>query len=244
MLLFNSIYSTRSQVQIIKGNSLHKSYKLRVMDPIPMRSISSSKSDSRSNDLLADALSRIRNGYFRSFQDVVVVDSKEIRELLNALIHAGYINNWDTTCSGRMNFINKTEDCSQVSKSKIASSSLGEPVWGVDPLTGVSIKVSLKYFQNIPAMRGMQQISSPGKRTYMSKKRILKYSEEQNWGENKTLFLLTPQGIMNHREIVSQTGSKSKIASLACSGRAVPLDAGFTNYISEPQGGEALCLIW
>ena len=58
-----------------------------------MRSISSSKSDSRSNDLLADALSRIRNGYFRSFQDVVVVDSKEIRELLNALIHAGYINN-------------------------------------------------------------------------------------------------------------------------------------------------------
>ena len=93
MLLFNSIYSTRSQVQIIKGNSLHKSYKLRVMDPIPMRSISSSKSDSRSNDLLADALSRIRNGYFRSFQDVVVVDSKEIRELLNALIHAGYINN-------------------------------------------------------------------------------------------------------------------------------------------------------
>ena len=43
---------------------------------------------------MADALSRIRNAYFRSFQDVIVVDSKEIRELLNALIHAGYINNW------------------------------------------------------------------------------------------------------------------------------------------------------
>ena len=32
----------------------------------------------------------------------------------------------------------------------------------------------------MPAMRGIQQISSPGKRTYMSMKRILKYSEEQN----------------------------------------------------------------
>jgi hypothetical protein len=51
-------------------------------------------------------------------------------------------------------------------------------------------------------MRGIQQISSPGKRTYMSMKRILKYSEEQNWGENKTLFLSTSQGIMNHREIL------------------------------------------
>ena len=48
---------------------------------------------SRSNDLSADALSRIRNAYFRSFQDVVIVDSKEIRELLNALAHAGYIHN-------------------------------------------------------------------------------------------------------------------------------------------------------
>ena len=46
-----------------------------------------------SNDLSADALSRIRNAYFRSFQDVVIVDSKEIRELLNALVHAGYIHN-------------------------------------------------------------------------------------------------------------------------------------------------------
>ena len=38
----------------------------------------------------------------------------------------------------------------------------------------------------------------------MSIKRILKYSEEQNWGETKTLFLSTPEGILNHREIISK----------------------------------------
>ena len=42
------------------------------------------------------------------------------------------------------------------------------------------IQVNLKYFKNMPAMRGIQQISSPGNRSYFSKKRILQYSEEQN----------------------------------------------------------------
>ena len=42
------------------------------------------------------------------------------------------------------------------------------------------LQVNLKYFKNIPAIRGMQQISRPGNRTYMNTKRILKYSSEQN----------------------------------------------------------------
>jgi len=65
----------------------------------------------------------------------------------------------------------------------------------------------------------MQQISRPGNRTYMNTKRILKYSSEQNWGENKTLFLSTSEGILTHREIIQ--GKKHGIHS-----------------------GEALCLIW
>ena len=47
----------------------------------------------RSNDNLADLISRIRNGYFRSFEDILVIDSKQNRELLDALISAGYIYN-------------------------------------------------------------------------------------------------------------------------------------------------------
>lgn len=124
--------------------------------PVPIKGTISTKRN-RSNDLMADALSRIRNAYFRSFQDVIIVDSKEIRELLNALIHAGYINNW--CCA------NATEPAAKPRQGTVE---------------GGSIKVSLKYFQNMPAMRGMQQISSPGKRTYMNMKRILKYAEEQN----------------------------------------------------------------
>ena len=66
----------------------------------------------------------------------------------------------------------------------------------------------LKYFKNIPAILGLQQISRPGRRTYLDVKRILKVSEEQNWGENKTLFLSTSEGILNHREIIHGVGGK------------------------------------
>ena len=45
---------------------------------------------------------------------------------------------------------------------------------------GSSIQVTLKYFKNIPAIRGIQQISRPSNRTYINVKRILKYSIEQN----------------------------------------------------------------
>ena len=47
----------------------------------------------RSNDNLSDLLSRIRNGYFRSFEDITVIDCKQTRELLDSFIHAGYIHN-------------------------------------------------------------------------------------------------------------------------------------------------------
>ena len=145
----------------------------------------------RSNDNLGDLLSRIRNGYFRSFEDVIVIDSKQNRELLDAFIYAGYIHNWKV--------INKSSE--------------------VEIGMENSLQVSLKYFKNIPAIRGLQQISRPGKRTYINTKRILKYSTEQNWGENKTLFLATSKGIFNHREIIS--GS-----------------------LNASSSGEALCLIW
>ena len=106
----------------------------------------------RSNDNLADLLSRIRNGYFRSFEDILVIDSKQNRELLDALICTGYIYNWSEAPVGGENSPNKSS----------------------------ILQVNLKYFQNMPAIRGIQQISRPGNRTYINIKRILKYSQEQN----------------------------------------------------------------
>ena len=46
----------------------------------------------RSNDVLADTISRIRNGYFRSFEQITVVDSNQTRKLLDALSIGGYIH--------------------------------------------------------------------------------------------------------------------------------------------------------
>ena len=106
----------------------------------------------RSNDNLADLLSRIRNGYFRSFEDILVIDSKQNRELLDALICTGYIYNW-----------------------RVAPTQ-----GGTSPTKSSILQVNLKYFQNMPAIRGIQQISRPGNRTYINIKRILKYSQEQN----------------------------------------------------------------
>jgi ribosomal protein S8 len=43
-----------------------------------------------------------------------------------------------------------------------------------------SIIINLKYYQNRPAIRGITQISKPGKRAYFSKQRLLKISELNN----------------------------------------------------------------
>ena len=165
----------------------------------------------RSNDNLGDLLSRIRNGYFRSFEDVIVIDSKQNRELLDAFIYAGYIHSWKV-----------------ISKSSEVETGMED-----------SLQVSLKYFKNIPAIRGLQQISRPGKRTYINTKRILKYSTEQNWGENKTLFLATSKGIFNHREIIS--GSFSSWKDVRSNAKRSDEALGSLN--ASPSG-EALCLIW
>ena len=83
-----------------------------------------------------------------------------------------------------------------------------------------SLRIYLKYYQGRPAIHGILQISKPGKRIYLSKKKILKISESQSWGNTKTLFVGTSQGIQTHRQILS--------ISTKCSSR----------------GGEAYCLVW
>ena len=173
----------------------------------------------RSNDVLADTISRIRNGYFRSFEKITVVDSNQTRKLLDALSIGGYIHTW-------------------------------YPVGHSEPITSLPnkesghisqiIEVHLKYFRNIPAIRGIQQISTPGNRSYFSKKRILQYSQEQNWGESKTLFLSTKEGIITHHMLCAsvayhpeQTLSTKRTPAMGVSMPRISVG-----------GGEALCLVW
>jgi len=174
----------------------------------------------RSNDNLADLLSRIRNGYFRSFEDISVIDSKQTRELLDAFIFAGYIHSWKPKNQG----FSQTKLKSKIlvpnvpfqKSSATASHSNKQSLFGNQGFS--YLQVSLKYFKNIPAIRGLQQISRPGRRTYLDVKRILKVSEEQNWGENKTLFLSTSEGILNHREIIHGVGGKKTSGNFVSEG--------------------------
>ena len=173
----------------------------------------------RSNDVLADTISRIRNGYFRSFEQITVVDSNQTRKLLDALSIGGYIHTW-------------------------------YPVGHSEPITSLPnkgsrhisqiIEVHLKYFRNIPAIRGIQQISTPGNRSYFSKKRILQYSQEQNWGESKTLFLSTKEGIITHHMLCA-SGAYHPEQTLSV--KRTPATGVSMPRISVG-GGEALCLVW
>ena len=173
----------------------------------------------RSNDVLADTISRIRNGYFRSFEQITVVDSNQTRKLLDALSIGGYIHTW-------------------------------YPLGHSEPITSLPnkesghisqiIEVHLKYFRNIPAIRGIQQISTPGNRSYFSKKRILQYSQEQNWGESKTLFLSTKEGIITHHMLCA-SGAYHPEQTL--SAKRTPA-VGVSMPRISVGGGEALCLVW
>ena len=119
----------------------------------------------RSNDNLGDLLSRIRNGYFRSFEDVIVIDSKQNRELLDAFIYAGYIHSWKV--------INKSSEVEM----------------GMEN----SLQVSLKYLKIYRQFVDLNNLR-PGKRTYINTKRILKYSMNKI-EEKINLILATSKGI-------------------------------------------------
>ena len=144
---------------------------------------------SRSHNPMADCLSRIRNASFRYFEEITVIYSRPVHDLLDQLCDGGYISSYHVY-----------EET------------------GSSQATPRMIQVTLKYHNNRPAIQGIQQISSPSKRMYLSKKRLRQLSQQNNWGETRTLFVLTSQGIQNHREILSS---------------------------SQPMhGGEPICLIW
>eukprot|EP01047_Picozoa_sp_COSAG01_P000462 COSAG01_NODE_8_length_44037_cov_102.614593_36_plen_123_part_00 len=106
-----------------------------------------------SRNSLPNSLSRISNAYRRSFEEESIPFSIINVELITAFLNAGYVSGWD--------YVAPT-----VPKVPTASTS--------------SIRVYLKYYQGRPAIRGILQISKPGKRIYLSKKKLLKISEAQS----------------------------------------------------------------
>jgi len=106
-----------------------------------------------SRNSLPNSLSRISNAYRRSFEEESIPFSIINVELITAFLNAGYVSGWD--------YVAPT-----VPKVSMASTS--------------SIRVYLKYYQGRPAIRGILQISKPGKRIYLSKKKLLKISEAQS----------------------------------------------------------------
>ena len=178
----------------------------------------------RTNDPLSASLTTIRNAYYQSFETCYVSNSKLIQELLSKIVDIGYINSWyfTSTWSGTSNL---THGCEYKNDPHMdMKSSNREP----------SIIINLKYYQNRPAIRGITQISKPGKRAYFSKQRLLKISELNNWGENKTLFLTTSQGIFSHHELCLRHTKRARSTDNEVNVRST----------SQLGGGEALCLVW
>ena len=169
---------------------------------------------------LSNCLSRLSNAYQRSFEEESIPFSLVNIQLINAFIDAGYVSSWDHIVGSA-----DTDAATQV------------------PFRGNSdgfLRVYLKYYQGRPAIRGILQISKPGKRVYLSKKKLLKISETQSWGNTKTLFVGTSRGIQTHRQILSETmhptvgtyGTGPKVDTYGAA-----LQRGY-------QGGEAYCLVW
>ena len=47
----------------------------------------------RTNDILSDSVTRIKNGYVRKLEKIALPNSRKIQEFLEALVQAGYIQN-------------------------------------------------------------------------------------------------------------------------------------------------------
>jgi len=148
----------------------------------------------RSNDPIGDTLTRIRNAYARRFDSLIVPKSNQICNLLDALVRSGYLLHY--------------EDQSE-------KTGRSHPVGRMKSNQSLYLTVFLKYYLGSPAILGIQRVSSPNKRIYMSKKDLSRYQKEK--GQTKTMILSTSTGSLTSKEILSSP---------------------------KYMGGESLCLVW
>ena len=130
---------------------------------------------SRSHNPMADCLSRIRNASFRYFEEITVTYSRPVHDLLDQLCDGGYISSYhvyEETGSSQATPRMIQTGSSQATPRMIQT--------GSSQATPRMIQVTLKYHNNRPAIQGIQQISSPSKRMYLSKKRLRQLSQQNN----------------------------------------------------------------
>lgn len=173
-----------SQSYLSKGGNQLPSLSLKVSPTrgYTNKSIRTFATKGRPNDLISDSITQIKNGYSRRFDKVYLSYSKEILQLLEALLQGGYIQNYvltthpiykkDAVTSKYNNMKGSSIAQATPTKSANISRKNSEMVGGVE--------VSLKYYQSLPAIKGIQRLSKPNKRLYFSKKKIIQVSQEQS----------------------------------------------------------------
>jgi ribosomal protein S8 len=163
------------------------------------KSIRTFATKGRPNDLISDSITQIKNGYSRRFDKVYLSYSKEILQLLEALLQGGYIQNYVLTTHPIYKKDAVTSKCpvgtymgyrpyNNMKGSSIAQatptkptniSRIGYAKYKNSEMVG-GVEVSLKYYQSLPAIKGIQRLSKPNKRLYFSKKKIIQVSQEQS----------------------------------------------------------------
>lgn len=128
--------------------------------PIPLKNIR------RTNDSIGDAITRIRNGYTRMFDSIIIPKSNKILNMLDALVRSGYISHY-------------TDLEDKVQKGDGSETDLTKVILKRSQQAGY-FQVFLKYHNSLPAIQNIQRISSPGKRIYFSKKKLKRYAKIQN----------------------------------------------------------------
>ena len=102
--------------------------------------------------------------------------------MLEALLQGGYIQNYVLTTHPIYKKDAVTSKYNNMKGSSIAQATPTKP-------TNISrknsemvggVEVSLKYYQSLPAIKGIQRLSKPNKRLYFSKKKIIQVSQEQS----------------------------------------------------------------
>jgi ribosomal protein S8 len=140
------------------------------------------KTHSTYRNSLSNSLSRIFNAYQRSFEEESIPFSLINIQLISSFTNAGYVSGCKVcnTQGTHTNLQGKERTQYEASNQDLDAcldASLSSDGRVHDRDASAFIRIYLKYYQGRPAIRGLSQISKPGKRIFVSKKKLLKISE-------------------------------------------------------------------
>jgi ribosomal protein S8 len=136
------------------------------------------KTHSTYRNSLSNSLSRIFNAYQRSFEEESIPFSLINIQLISSFTNAGYVSGCKV-CNTNTNLQGKERTQYEASNQDLDAclAFLASDGRVHDRDASAFIRIYLKYYQGRPAIRGLSQISKPGKRIFVSKKKLLKISE-------------------------------------------------------------------